>query len=483
VDEIQDTNKSEKAKSFSILPPLGDNWCIDRPGVNGIIFSTNRFIGQYTTQPPAKEFLWEQSFIVMANTINTKDFDVSSPAGIKIFLEKWHRGAVTRSDEEGGWHVEFTPSNEPNQFKLIDVETEIDNNFNADCVRYKTITEESNNPSFPDWVFRLKNFAVVCRHPQSDNQLIHVMYSERRRKGYENIELSNKISAEAEHTIQSLEFIENGTSDEANFSKGWKAYNRGDYPTAIKLWTALAERGYTNAQNNLGMMYAKGEGVIQDYKAAVKWYTKAADQGNDNAQNTLGVMYAKGVGVIQDYKAAVKWYTKAADQGNAYAQKSLGWMYYKGLGVSQDYKAAVKWYTLSAEAGNADSYYFRGKIYQERLEYAQAINDMKKTITINPNHTRALNSLAWIQSTAKNLKYRDGEEAILHAKKAVSLTNRNDAMILETLAAAYAEDAQYEYAAETIREAISKLKPTDNKQFVDEIKEILISYEQGKKYY
>jgi hypothetical protein len=219
VDEIQDTNKREEAKSFSVLPPSGDDWCIDRPGVNGIIFSTNRFIGQYTAQPPAKEFLGEQSFIVMANTIKTKDFDVSSPDGIKNFIEKWHRGAVTRSDEEGGWHVEFTPSNEPNRFRLIDIETEIDDSYNADCVRYKAITEESNNPSFPDWGLRSKNFAVVCRHPQSDNQLIHVMYSERGRKGYENIELSNKISAEAEHTIQSLEFIENGTSDEASFSK------------------------------------------------------------------------------------------------------------------------------------------------------------------------------------------------------------------------------------------------------------------------
>ena len=34
----------------------------------------------------------------------------------------------------------------------------------------------------------------------------------------------------------------------------------------------------------------------QDYAEAVKWYRKAAEQGNAIAQNNLGVMFARGVG-------------------------------------------------------------------------------------------------------------------------------------------------------------------------------------------
>ena len=60
-----------------------------------------------------------------------------------------------------------------------------------------------------------------------------------------------------------------------------------------------------NAQYNLGLKFAKGEGVPQDFAVAMSWYRKAADQGNASAQNSLGVMYAKGQGVPRDNAAAV----------------------------------------------------------------------------------------------------------------------------------------------------------------------------------
>ena len=38
-----------------------------------------------------------------------------------------------------------------------------------------------------------------------------------------------------------------------------------------------AEQGHAKAQYNLGLMYDKGKGVVQDHKEAAKWYTKAAE--------------------------------------------------------------------------------------------------------------------------------------------------------------------------------------------------------------
>jgi TPR repeat protein len=599
-DVVQDTNKREEAKSFSVLPPSGDDWCIERLGPNGVIFYTNRFIGQYTMQPPSKEVLAQQSFVFMANTVKAKDVDISSSAAIEEFIEKWHRvGAVTQSDDEGGWHVDFTANKGPAKFNLVKLETEVDDSYKANCVRYKLISDGFYSPSFPEWAFTLKNTAMVCRHPQSDSQLIHVMYSERQRgwytdrnrKLYENPPLSNRIRAEAERTIRSLEFSENSASNNVNLNNGLKAIDRGDHQTALKLWVPLARQGDATAQHNLGVIYENGEdvrqdytealkwyrkaaesgyapsqinlgnmyadgkgvekdnqkarkwylkaakqgvaqaqynlgirsfngegvvqdnaeaerwfrkaanqglanaqymlghmyreghGVTQNYKVAVHWYKLAAEQGNDRGQVLLGAMYLEGHGVTQDYNTALKWFILATEQGSMVGQYNVGLMYYDGQGVTQDYNTALKWFTLAAEQGYADSYYVRGQIYQEWLEYAKAISDINKTIAINPNHVRALNSLAWIQSTAKNRKYRNGKEAISNAKQAVSLTNRKDAMILETLAAAYAEDDQYEKAVETIHEAISILEPTENMQFGDEFKKILNSYEKDKQYY
>ena len=84
-----------------------------------------------------------------------------------------------------------------------------------------------------------------------------------------------------------------------------------------------AEQGDAYAQFNLGIMYAKGQGVPQDDKEAVRWVRAAAEQGNADAQFNLGIMYAEGQGVPQDDKEAVRWVRAAAEQGNTDAQFNL----------------------------------------------------------------------------------------------------------------------------------------------------------------
>ena len=44
-----------------------------------------------------------------------------------------------------------------------------------------------------------------------------------------------------------------GCSDD--FQRGVEAYNKGDYATALKEWTPLADQGNVKAQYNLGLMY------------------------------------------------------------------------------------------------------------------------------------------------------------------------------------------------------------------------------------
>ena len=75
-----------------------------------------------------------------------------------------------------------------------------------------------------------------------------------------------------------------------------------------------AEQGDATAQFNLGVMYAKGEGVLQDDAAAVRWYRLAAEQGHAEAQGTLGAMYAIGRGVPQDDETAHVWLNVAASR-------------------------------------------------------------------------------------------------------------------------------------------------------------------------
>jgi TPR repeat protein len=80
-----------------------------------------------------------------------------------------------------------------------------------------------------------------------------------------------------------------GTS--AAFAGPWEdgmaAYNRGDYVPAIRVFRTLAEQGNTKAQNVLGVMFRKGEGVPKNPARAHMWLSFAAKRGDAKAKTEL----------------------------------------------------------------------------------------------------------------------------------------------------------------------------------------------------
>lgn len=166
------------------------------------------------------------------------------------------------------------------------------------------------------------------------------------------------------------------------------AYAKGDYATALRLYRPLAQRGNAKAQEALGGMYARGEGVAQDKAEALVWfkmadnertglkaYNKAdyatalrifrplAERGQVLAEYVFGLMYANGQGVPQSFHQAMTWHRKAADQGEAKAQFSVGLMYFKGLGVPVNRAEAFKWYSRAAAQGDPAAQYNLGAMY------------------------------------------------------------------------------------------------------------------------
>ncbi|MEX1109582.1 MAG: tetratricopeptide repeat protein [Dongiaceae bacterium] len=140
----------------------------------------------------------------------------------------------------------------------------------------------------------------------------------------------------------------NATAWADQFEDAGDAYQSGNYDRAFGLLKPLAEDGNVDAQAIVGLMYALGQGVIQDPDEAVKWYRLAAEQGHADAQFNLAVIYYLSAGVDPDDKEASHWYGLAADQGVAAAQYNLGYMFYKGHGVTRDYVQAYKWWSLAA---------------------------------------------------------------------------------------------------------------------------------------
>jgi len=111
---------------------------------------------------------------------------------------------------------------------------------------------------------------------------------------------------------------------------------------AMKCYRAAAEEGHALAQYRLGMMHRRGFDAFTrprssrpDYPApsqrlgiayveAIKWFTLAANQGLADAQYNLGLMYASGNGIPADFVAAYLWWSVAVEYGSGEAQEKLG---------------------------------------------------------------------------------------------------------------------------------------------------------------
>jgi TPR repeat protein len=68
---------------------------------------------------------------------------------------------------------------------------------------------------------------------------------------------------------------------------GMAAYNRGDYVPAVRVFRTLAEQGNAKAQNVLGVMFRKGEGVAKSPVRAHMWFSFAAKRGEAGARAEL----------------------------------------------------------------------------------------------------------------------------------------------------------------------------------------------------
>ncbi|MEM1436977.1 MAG: tetratricopeptide repeat protein, partial [Pseudomonadota bacterium] len=127
------------------------------------------------------------------------------------------------------------------------------------------------------------------------------------------------------------------------FGKGAEA----DPAAALGYYEQAARQGHVMAHGQLGYFYVTGTGdVTIDLQRAVEHFRFAAAAGEPNAQFNLGVMYANGDGVEQSLEQAARLYWSAADNGNTGAMVQLAKLLRAGDGVPKDETAALRWLQL-----------------------------------------------------------------------------------------------------------------------------------------
>jgi TPR repeat protein len=142
-----------------------------------------------------------------------------------------------------------------------------------------------------------------------------------------------------------------GPAAAAELDEAVAAAHRGEYATALRRLSPLAEKGDARAEFDIGFMHAYGWGVPRNPTEAIAWYRKAADQGLPVAQHFLGLASVNGEGVRPDEAEAARWFARAAAQGFSQSQYMLGLMILDGRGAAKDPAQGYAFMVMAGQGG------------------------------------------------------------------------------------------------------------------------------------
>ena len=111
-----------------------------------------------------------------------------------------------------------------------------------------------------------------------------------------------------------------------------------------------------------------------------------------------------------------------------------------------------------------------------------AISHYERALQASPRSILALNNLAWLLASSSDLSLRNGARAVELAEQASQLSRANNPVILHTLAAAYAQDRQFQKATETIRRALESATEQGETALARELTREITLYESSSPY-
>ena len=123
-----------------------------------------------------------------------------------------------------------------------------------------------------------------------------------------------------------------------------------------------------------------------------------------------------------------------------------------------------------------------GETYGMQHRLGDAAAEFATALESHPDDVFLLHRTAWILATASDGRVRNGSRALALAERAVTLTRRQDADSLDSLAAALAELGRFETAAAAAREALAVARSTGNAGMARDLEYRAALYASGQKY-
>jgi len=205
-------------------------------------------------------------------------------------------------------------------------------------------------------------------------------------------------------------------------------------------------------------------------------HTLAVTPENDVAENNLGiVLLAQGHAdeALSHYEAALK-----LRPDNAVAHANLANVLISRGELTSSIAHLQR--ALELEPANPDAGNLLGFVLLREGNVGAAISQWTATLTKNPENGNARGNLAWIYATHPDASVRNGTEAVRLAREAANISGGRNALVLRTLAAAYAENGDFSDALATARKARDLGEAQKNSALATELNATIRLYETGK---
>lgn len=236
---------------------------------------------------------------------------------------------------------------------------------------------------------------------------------------------------------------------------------------AVEDWPEFARRDAGRVAAELARIWLHGWGVAARPGEASWWAAQGARFGHAGAALDLATAFALGIGTARDSERArevVQLYAAEVPVFEVAFRREVARRLAQGDGVDVDAEGARVWYRRAFElcerlaaAGDPDArfdlagMYFGGHGVDRDLQQAAALYGE----LVGQAPIRATNMLAWIRATADDAATRDGQRALVLARRVVE--QAPTATYLDTLAAALAEVGAFPEAVRTQQRALEEL--------------------------
>jgi tetratricopeptide (TPR) repeat protein len=215
---------------------------------------------------------------------------------------------------------------------------------------------------------------------------------------------------------------------------------------------------------------AKGqeEAAIAEWRKALE-----LDPGDPQVHNNLGEhLLRRG-----ELDEALTHFRKAVEANPEYADAQTN----LGVSLSQQgrFGEAIVHLQKAVEIkpGIVQSYQNLGNALYMQGKIPEALARWREGLRVDPNHLPLLSQTAWVLATCPEASVRNGTEAVELAQRAVQVSGGRDPVILDTLAAAYAEVGRFPEAVQTARQALALATQQNAQPLAEGLKARIALYE------